>query len=141
MPDRENKLPDRGRAYAIGGIHDYGDVTATVEVLDFYYDAVKEEWSNQQNCWRASVPMLKPRWGFGALAHRGMIFCVCGGSARPWPTNTVEVFDPKLGQWTYMADSPGLSEVLSFIPCSLGILKIGMASVVFTLHSFNIFVK
>ncbi len=47
MPDRENKLPDRGRAYVMGGIHDYGDVTATVEVLDFYYDAVKEEWINQ----------------------------------------------------------------------------------------------
>ncbi len=70
MPDGENESPDRGRAYAMGGIHDYGAVTSTVEVLDFYYDAVKEEWSNQQNCWRASVPMLTPRWGFGALAHR-----------------------------------------------------------------------
>ncbi len=40
-----------------------------------------------------------------------------------------------------MADSPGLSEVLSFIQCSLGILKMGMASVVFTFNSFTIFNK
>ncbi len=110
------------------------EVTATVEVLDFRYDVAKKEWVNEQDSWRLSAPMLKPRLDFGALAHRGMIICVCGKCANHDPTNSAEIFDPNLGQWTYMMDFPGFSDVLSFIPCSRGILKIGMA--VFKLKLF-----
>ncbi len=134
LSDGEDESPDRGRVYAMGGLLPDNEVTATVEVLDFHYDVAKKEWVNEQDSWRLSAPMLKPRWEFGALAHRGMIICVCGKSAGREPTNSVEIYDPKLGQWTYMMDSPGFNDVLSFTPCSRGILKIGMA--VFTLKLF-----
>ncbi len=126
LPDEENESSEKGLVYAIGGLNGNGYATATVEVLDFRYDAEKEEWRSQQDSWGASVPMLKPRWRFGALAHRGRIICVCGRSDKPSATNSVEMFDRKFGQWTYMMDSPGLNDITSFIPCSLGILKIGM---------------
>ena len=57
--------------------------------------------------WESVAPMLKPRYGLGAVSLNGYVYAIGGRSAQPLcgsTENTVERFDLSLNEWSYVCE-------------------------------------
>jgi N-acetylneuraminic acid mutarotase len=85
-----------GRIYAIGGIGDFEQVLASVEV----YDPLSNTWSEV-------APMVAPRTGLAAaVGTDGTIYAVGGNNRTSTFLDTVETYDPSTGDWSSIAPMP-----------------------------------
>jgi hypothetical protein len=92
-----------GKVYAIGGIARNGS-----ESTDNIYLGTNEMYDPALNTWATKSPMPTPRFGFGAVAYGGKIYCIGGnmndGLVHRLSTN--EAYDPATDSWTAKTPMP-----------------------------------
>ncbi len=108
LPD--DKQPDRGFLYAIGGSNENCAAMAIVECIQMGPHPWRSEGKVTflTNTWRPIAPMLYGHLGHGVAVHRKRSIIVAGGRANDLFENiTVECFlrqeDDGDGQWTSLA--------------------------------------